>query len=207
MSKAHVSKTLKSLIKKNVITKVIIKNSILMGLNNVVSEWGMAKFTEEVAQLDNNEKLSNQLTPVVQSVSVVVQSVNNSCPITPPHKKIETITKETNTKEIIYSTLPKNGIFSPSQSTKIPEHFPITEDMKSWALENKITVDLETETIQFVDHFSSKGEAREEWLPAWRFWMRNSKKFNPRQNQSQNNQRQAMADSTRAIKNWRPDNV
>jgi hypothetical protein len=136
--------------------------------------------------------------------------VNKSSQPSETHKKQETITKETNTKETIYSahsTLPKKGIFSPSQSTKIPKHFPVTGEMKSWALEQKITVDLETETIQFVDHFTSKGEIREEWLPAWRNWMQNSKKFNTGKNQSQSNQRQAMADSTRAIQNWRPGNV
>jgi phage replication O-like protein O len=213
MSKAHVSKTVKSLVKKNVFIKTPKKNSKLVGINNVVSEWGVEKVVEKVVQSDNNEnneKLSNQLPIVVQSVSLVVQSDNNSCPIRPPHKKKETITKETNTKETIYnahSTLPKKGIFSPNQSSKIPEHFLITDEMKSWALEEKITVDLETETIQFVDHFLSKGEARESWLPAWRFWMRNSKKFNSGKNQSQSNQRQAMADSTRAIQDWRPGNV
>jgi phage replication O-like protein O len=173
MSKNHVSKTMKSLISKN----IIVRNGKTIGLNNIVSEWGSAQLSSKVNQSVNNDKLTNQCTKVNQSVYAVNQLGIKSTPITPPHKK-ETNTKETNTKETIYSTLPKNGIFSPNQSTKIPEHFPVTNEMKSWALENKITVDLETETTQFVDHFISKGETREDWFAAWRMWMRNSKKFN-----------------------------
>jgi phage replication O-like protein O len=98
MSKAHISKTIKSLIAKNVITR----NGREIGLNNVVSEWGIYQKPAKVNQSVNNEKLSNQLTKVNQSVSEVVQSVNNSCPIRPPQKKEETITKETITKESVF---------------------------------------------------------------------------------------------------------
>lgn len=98
MSKNHISKTIKSLIYKN----IIIKNGRTIGLNNLVSEWGGAQKTIKVNQPVNNEKLTNQCTKVNQSVSVVNQSVNSSTPITPPHKK-ETITKETITKEKVYA--------------------------------------------------------------------------------------------------------
>jgi phage replication O-like protein O len=87
MSKAHLSKTLKALIDKN----VVLKNGKNVGINSVVSEW-------KVNQSVNNKKLTNQLSKVNQSVKGANQSVNKSCPIRPPQKK-ETITKEINTKE------------------------------------------------------------------------------------------------------------
>jgi phage replication O-like protein O len=103
MSKAHISKTIKSLISKNVITR----NGKEIGLNNIVSEWGIYEKSPKDNQSVNNEKLSNQLTKVNQSVSEVVQSVNNSCPIRPPQKKEETITKETITKESVFPEIEK----------------------------------------------------------------------------------------------------
>ncbi|MFC4699364.1 replication protein [Glaciecola siphonariae] len=103
MSKAHTSKTLKSLLLK----KVIVKNGKNIGVNTTVSEWKKIasckkqKLTNQatkVNRLDNSKKLTNQSAKVNQSVKAVNQSVNKSCPIRPPQKKT-TITKEIYTKE------------------------------------------------------------------------------------------------------------
>ena len=106
MSKAHVSKTLKSLLGKN----IVFKNGREIGINPTVSEW-------KVNQSVNNKKLTNQLTEVNQSVDAVNQSVNKSCPIRPPQKKT-TITKETITKEHIVSCFEKFWSLYPNKTGK-----------------------------------------------------------------------------------------
>lgn len=106
MSKAHVSKTLKSLLGKN----IVFKSGREIGINPTVSEW-------KVNQSVNNKKLTNQLTEVNQSVDAVNQSVNKSCPIRPPQKKT-TITKETITKEHIVSCFEKFWSLYPNKTGK-----------------------------------------------------------------------------------------
>lgn len=106
MSKSHVSKTLKSLIEKN----IVFKNGREIGINPTVSEW-------KVNQSVNNKKLTNQLTAVNQSVDAVNQSVNKSCPIRPPQKKTNT-TKETITKEYIVSRFEKFWSLYPNKTGK-----------------------------------------------------------------------------------------
>jgi phage replication O-like protein O len=183
LSKGHASNIIKSLLSKN----VLFKDGKKTGINSTVSEWGVHNLVNQSSQPSEPEvhNLVNQSSQPSEpefttSCTGVHNLVNKSSQPDEPQKK-ETLTKETTTKETIYSTLPKKGIFSLTQSTKIPKHFPIDENMKDWALQEKITADLELETAQFVDHFTSKGEAREDWLPAWRFWMRNTLKYIPKQ--------------------------
>lgn len=87
MNKAHVSRTIKSLISKNVLRQ----NGKNIGINPVVSDWG-------VTQLDNNKSYPIRQPELPDQTTEVIQSGNKSYPIRPPQKK-ETITKETNTKE------------------------------------------------------------------------------------------------------------
>jgi len=115
MLKGHVSKVIKSLITKN----VIVKNGREIGLNSIVSEWGIAQESPKVTQSGNNRKLPNQITEVTQLETKVTQSDNNSYPIAPPQKKKETNTKETNTKEKgVNKKSPKNAI----PFVEIPEY-------------------------------------------------------------------------------------
>ncbi len=86
MLKGHVSKVIKSLIAKN----VIVKKGKEIGLNAIVSEWGVVQKSPKVTQSGNNKKLPNRITEVTQLETKVTQSDNNSYPITPPQKKKET---------------------------------------------------------------------------------------------------------------------
>jgi phage replication O-like protein O len=183
LSKGHASNIIKSLLSKN----VLFKDGKKTGINSTVSEWGVHNpvcKSSQPSELVVHNLVNHGSQPSVPEFTTqcteVHNAVNKSTQPSEPHKK-ETLTKEITTKEIIYRTLPKKGIFSLSQSTKIPSHFPINEKMKDWAHHEKITADLESETAQFVDHFMSKGETREDWLPAWRFWMRNTLKYIPKQ--------------------------
>lgn len=59
-----------------------------------------------------------------------------------------------------------------TKSTKIDPNFQVTEDMKSWATENKLAIDLNAQTNQFIDYHTAKGSLMKDWVAAWRTWMR-----------------------------------
>lgn len=64
------------------------------------------------------------------------------------------------------------------RKTPVPRDIAITPDMRAWAAEKTpLVVDLEFETEQFVDHWTSKRELRADWVATWRTWMRNQQKW------------------------------
>lgn len=56
-------------------------------------------------------------------------------------------------------------------TTPVPENFEISDDMRSWADENGITVDLLLATKKFLAHNAAKGSTFKDWEQAWRTWM------------------------------------
>lgn len=62
----------------------------------------------------------------------------------------------------------------PKRRTKAPDVFPVTEELKAWARENGVTVDLIRETEKFLDHHRGKGSMQLDWTATWRTWMRNA---------------------------------
>jgi len=173
MSEAHVSKTLRSLKAKN----VVLKKGQMTGINPIVSDW---KVNQSVKK-NPSKKLTNQFDGLNQSVREVNQSVNNNQPIRPPQKK-ETITKETNTKDIA----PKRA--KPAQ--QLPSKFHVTDEMRAWAKAKGVTVNIDFETEQFMDYHQARGTTMKDWTKAWQTWMRNSIKFNqPRNPQNQSKPR------------------
>lgn len=67
----------------------------------------------------------------------------------------------------------------PKRKTKsaFPDSFLLTTEMAKWAREEAPSVNLNTETAKFCDHFRSKGELRADWPAGWRNWMRNAEKY------------------------------
>lgn len=58
---------------------------------------------------------------------------------------------------------------------KCPDDFLITDQMRDWAINEGLAVDLELETKVFKDHtFTS---AKSDWLATWRNWMRKASSF------------------------------
>ena len=151
MSKAHVSKTIKSLIAK----KIVFRDGREMGINPVVSDW-------EVNQSVNTKKLTNQSTGVNQSVKAVNQSVNSSCPIRPPHKKT-TNTKETNTKENCSEpevSKPKLDIFLKLPLNKKNTFYTVTENEVSEKIELYPAVNVRQEYRVMLDWLNSNPSRR-----------------------------------------------
>jgi hypothetical protein len=64
-------------------------------------------------------------------------------------------------------------------STPAPENFPVTDDMRSWAVENKITVNLQAETVKFLSWHAARGNTFKDWLQAWRNWMLRAQDWAP----------------------------
>ena len=58
------------------------------------------------------------------------------------------------------------------RSTRIPEDFTVSDEMRAWATAKGIRSNLDTETERFVDYWSSKGDTRVDWVAAWRNWLR-----------------------------------
>lgn len=65
------------------------------------------------------------------------------------------------------------------RATAVPDDFPITVDLRSWAAEKVPGVNLERETEKFLNHFRSNGKTMKDWTAAWRNWMLRSAEYNP----------------------------
>jgi hypothetical protein len=71
-----------------------------------------------------------------------------------------------------------------SRATTAPAEFSVTPEMAAWARANTPQIDAATETENFLDHHRAKGSAFKDWPAAWRTWMRNAVRFQPRATQS-----------------------
>lgn len=73
---------------------------------------------------------------------------------------------------------PENHI-ALSRKTTAPTGLTVTDAMSEWARTKGLSVDLERETEQFLDHHRAKGSKFKDWTAAWRTWMRNAQKWAP----------------------------
>jgi hypothetical protein len=64
-----------------------------------------------------------------------------------------------------------------ARGQKIPTEFTITPPMKSWLKKQDFKIKPEYETEKFIDHFVAKGEAKKDWVAAWRNWMRKANEY------------------------------
>lgn len=65
-----------------------------------------------------------------------------------------------------------------SRKTALPKDFAPNGDVLQWAKENHPTVDAKAETLRFIDYHRANGSTFNDWLAAWRNWIRNAEKFN-----------------------------
>lgn len=61
-----------------------------------------------------------------------------------------------------------------AKKVALPVDFTVSDDMRAWAADNAPTVDVDAQTQRFVDHWTSKGERRIDWVATWRNWIRNA---------------------------------
>jgi hypothetical protein len=61
---------------------------------------------------------------------------------------------------------------TPAPKIPIPADFSISDDMRHWARDRCPLVDVDVETVAFVNHFLDKpSEKRPGWLRSWQTWM------------------------------------
>jgi len=100
LEKSQVSKARKRLIEKG----VLFEDGREIGINPIVSEWGivknseLSKSTTKVVKSDNTQSCQNRQPQLSKLTTRVVETDNKSCQNRQTQKK-ETITKETYTKE------------------------------------------------------------------------------------------------------------
>lgn len=62
------------------------------------------------------------------------------------------------------------------KESTLPDDFCVTDEMRAWAIENKMTAPDEL-IEQFKDHHIAKGSTFKDWTAAFRTWSRNDKRF------------------------------
>jgi hypothetical protein len=67
--------------------------------------------------------------------------------------------------------------------TPIPEDFSITPEMRKWARDKRISVDIDAETEVFCDYWKGHGKWMCDWVATWRNWMRRAPDYKPRRPQ------------------------
>lgn len=69
---------------------------------------------------------------------------------------------------------------SRKRSTRIPEPFMVTAEMKAWAAQEVPGVDLVAHTREFVDYWrgkSGKDATKADWVATWRNWIRKAARW------------------------------
>lgn len=62
------------------------------------------------------------------------------------------------------------------RSTKIPDPFLLTPEMRAWAAEHAPALNIRDETENFVDYWRGAGKPKADWIATWRTWMRKNQK-------------------------------
>jgi hypothetical protein len=64
-----------------------------------------------------------------------------------------------------------------SRASRIPADFQITADMRSWATSNHPGVDIDMETLNFIDYWETKpsNNTKLDWVRTWQTWIRNAR--------------------------------
>ena len=73
---------------------------------------------------------------------------------------------------------------------RAPADFALTDELRTWAMHNAPSVNLERETAIFLDH--EFAHARTDWSATWRNWIRKAAERFPRIQQSQPLQRERL---------------
>lgn len=67
------------------------------------------------------------------------------------------------------ASIPKGG------TTQVPNVFVVTDSLREWAKKNNFdSLDLESETQNFLDYHAAKGTQWKDWTRAWQLWIRRS---------------------------------
>lgn len=97
---------------------------------------------------------------------VGIQVVSHAESVLPdPTRPDPTLTNTS--KEVLVSTK--------ARSSRIPSDFHVTEEMRSWAVENTPGLDVDRVTDSFIDYWASlpgQKALKTDWIATWRNWLR-----------------------------------
>ena len=62
------------------------------------------------------------------------------------------------------------------RASLVPDEFPVTDKMRTWAKANNITLNLEEATQDWLDFWRSEGTLKADWEATWRNGMRSRQK-------------------------------
>lgn len=65
-------------------------------------------------------------------------------------------------------------------ATTVPDAFPITDVMRTWAAAKAPGVDVDDQTERFLDWSRANGKTNSDWVAAWRNWIRRAPQFQSR---------------------------
>lgn len=83
-------------------------------------------------------------------------------------------------KKAGHASAPSTG--ARKRATRLPDHFPVTDDMRAWGSENAPDVDPYREHEKFCDYWRAVGGQRGtklDWVATWRNWMRRAQESSP----------------------------
>lgn len=63
------------------------------------------------------------------------------------------------------------------RGSTVPDDFTVTIPMRQWADDTVPSVNIDTQTAQFLDYHAAKGSTFKDWQAAWRTWMRRSAEY------------------------------
>jgi hypothetical protein len=63
------------------------------------------------------------------------------------------------------------------RTTQAPTSLPVTDGLRIWATDHRITVDLEAETDKMLDHFRGNGKPMKDWEATRRNWLRKAQEW------------------------------
>ncbi len=90
-------------------------------------------------------------------------------------------TREHDGQTEVTALLPKRSRREQTTRTAAPAEFPLTAERLAYAAEYGLSAaQAAFETEQFLDRNRAKGERYQNWEAAWRSWIRNTQKYQPR---------------------------
>ena len=92
-----------------------------------------------------------------------------------------TPTENPNHKPLTINQEPEIPPLSPERektkrNTRIPDPFMLTSEMRTWAAEKGLSIDLREETENFVDYWRGSGKTKADWVSTWQVWMRKAQR-------------------------------
>jgi uncharacterized protein YdaU (DUF1376 family) len=87
--------------------------------------------------------------------------------------QLNIVAKDKNSRSV---DAPPSGFLPTKRPTrKLPDDFVVTDSLREWAIDNKITIDIDAQTKEMRDYTYKTTQV--DWQGAWRNWMRKAQTY------------------------------